>query len=150
MPSESELLKAYLADRDVPCPGCGYSLKGCASDTCPECGNEIRITVDQRVGRLGPFVIGLSGIMFGLGLYLPMFCYMLLRPMRSTSRMPGMRREEYVIISAVIALSVALMLWLANRRAIMRSTSTGATISAAALAAICGGSTIVFFAAIFL
>jgi hypothetical protein len=30
-------LKAYLADRDTKCPGCGYNLRGLASSTCPEC-----------------------------------------------------------------------------------------------------------------
>jgi hypothetical protein len=43
MPSDAELLKAYLADRDVPCPGCGYSLKGCVSHRCPECASEMTL-----------------------------------------------------------------------------------------------------------
>ncbi len=45
MPTDAEMLKAYLAERDVACPGCGYSLKGCASDRCPECGQGIVIGV---------------------------------------------------------------------------------------------------------
>ena len=45
MPSHAELLKAYLADRDVPCPGCGYSLKGCVADKCPECGHKPSLAI---------------------------------------------------------------------------------------------------------
>ncbi|MEZ6317215.1 MAG: hypothetical protein R3B49_00475 [Phycisphaerales bacterium] len=31
-------LQAWLATRDVPCPGCRYNLRGLASLSCPECG----------------------------------------------------------------------------------------------------------------
>lgn len=47
MPSDAELLKAYLADRDVACPGCGYSLKGCEAEACPECNRAIRLALHQ-------------------------------------------------------------------------------------------------------
>jgi hypothetical protein len=31
-------LKGYLARRDVPCPSCGYNLRGLRTGACPECG----------------------------------------------------------------------------------------------------------------
>jgi hypothetical protein len=31
-------LEGYLARRDVPCPSCGYNLRGLSEGTCPECG----------------------------------------------------------------------------------------------------------------
>lgn len=34
-PSESTGL-----DEDIPCPGCGYNLRGLTVPRCPECGNE--------------------------------------------------------------------------------------------------------------
>jgi hypothetical protein len=34
-------LRDNLADRDSPCPGCGYSLRGLTGDTCPECGKGV-------------------------------------------------------------------------------------------------------------
>ena len=37
-PNQAELLRAYLAGRDIPCPGCGYNLRGLTIQTCPECG----------------------------------------------------------------------------------------------------------------
>jgi hypothetical protein len=48
MPSDSELLKAYLADRDVPCPGCGYSLRGCVAESCPECARPFALGVSRE------------------------------------------------------------------------------------------------------
>lgn len=30
----------YLATRDIPCPHCGYIMRGLESARCPECGRE--------------------------------------------------------------------------------------------------------------
>ncbi|MGI9013112.1 MAG: hypothetical protein ACR2GY_02570 [Phycisphaerales bacterium] len=48
-PLPDGLLAAYLADRDAPCPGCGYNLRGCTTGHCPECGIEINLTVAREV-----------------------------------------------------------------------------------------------------
>jgi hypothetical protein len=42
---EAELLRTYLAERNAPCPQCGFSLRGLESPRCPECGHELRLTV---------------------------------------------------------------------------------------------------------
>lgn len=47
--SREQKLAAYLADRDVACPGCGYNLRGLKSRECPECGRDI--AVDLWAGR---------------------------------------------------------------------------------------------------
>lgn len=31
----------YLATRDIPCPHCGYIMRGLESARCPECGREV-------------------------------------------------------------------------------------------------------------
>jgi uncharacterized paraquat-inducible protein A len=41
------LLASHLADRDQPCPACGYNLRGCAQETCPECGAKLALTVES-------------------------------------------------------------------------------------------------------
>lgn len=50
MPSDTELLAAYLTDRDVSCPTCGYSLRGLTHPRCPECGRGLSL----RLQALGP------------------------------------------------------------------------------------------------
>jgi len=46
--AESELLREFLRDRDMPCPVCNYNLRNCQADHCPECGAEL----DLRVGSI--------------------------------------------------------------------------------------------------
>jgi hypothetical protein len=78
MPSDAELLKAYLADRDVPCPGCGYSLKGCVAEACPECGHAVTLAIGDtfwtrprlRLLRYSLLILGVtSAITVVEGLY---------------------------------------------------------------------------------
>jgi len=38
---EPERAARYLKSRDIPCPGCGYLMRGLESARCPECGREI-------------------------------------------------------------------------------------------------------------
>lgn len=46
---DREVLRAYLAQRDVACPGCGYNLRGAQDTVCPECGGRIELAVGRRV-----------------------------------------------------------------------------------------------------
>ncbi len=61
------LLTAFLAERDVPCPRCGYNLHGLTNGRCPECGDYLRLQVRSAEPRLGAFItlVLVSGI--GLG-----------------------------------------------------------------------------------
>ena len=33
----------FLADRDAPCPGCGYNLRGLTAPVCPECTRPVSL-----------------------------------------------------------------------------------------------------------
>ena len=50
MLDEGAQLRAYLADRDVKCPGCGYNLRGLAATRCPECSRPF--SVEELLARL--------------------------------------------------------------------------------------------------
>ncbi|MFZ4574758.1 MAG: hypothetical protein ACOYN0_10205, partial [Phycisphaerales bacterium] len=34
---------AFLANRDAPCPGCGYNLRGLTAPVCPECKRPVTL-----------------------------------------------------------------------------------------------------------
>ena len=43
-----ELLLQFLEGRRVPCPRCGYDLRDLTRPVCPECGEELTLTVGRR------------------------------------------------------------------------------------------------------
>lgn len=61
------MLQIFLADRDVPCPACGYNIRQLQKDTCPECGRPLRLTIG---------IVGLSNIWIAtlLGAIVPAAC----------------------------------------------------------------------------
>lgn len=60
--SASGLLPEFLAERDEPCPHCGYNLRGVRAGSCPECGKAIRL------GLIGPGRFAGYGLAIVLGL----------------------------------------------------------------------------------
>ena len=72
------MLLEYLAGHDVPCPLCGYNLRGLAAPRCPECGREVRFTVTLAEPYLRAWVglavatLGSAGVgLFFLLMFLP-------------------------------------------------------------------------------
>ena len=61
------LLQLFLADRDIPCPGCGYNLRGLTTDRCPECNQPLSLRVGLTEPRLGPWLAAISGALSGAG-----------------------------------------------------------------------------------
>jgi hypothetical protein len=64
---DRRMLNEYLADRDTPCPRCGYNLRGLTGGRCPECGDELRLQVGLVEPRLGAYITLLAGCCLGLG-----------------------------------------------------------------------------------
>lgn len=48
-----ELLLEFLRDHDAACPLCGYNLRTLGRPVCPECGQELVLTVGAARLRLG-------------------------------------------------------------------------------------------------
>jgi hypothetical protein len=69
MPSDEELVRTFLAERDTPCPSCGYNLRGAASTSGPECGAQAQITLVKPIRR-PPVRVALGLVMLHLALYL--------------------------------------------------------------------------------
>ncbi len=62
-------LAEWLAERDAPCPACGYNLRGVASDKCPECGATLELELRRRrpAAGWGAFLILVFGWLFVAG-----------------------------------------------------------------------------------
>jgi len=54
-----EMLRAFLADHDAPCPVCGYNLRGVILPVCPECESPIELGVASAQSRLGAWLLAL-------------------------------------------------------------------------------------------
>ena len=59
---ESETLAAYLLHRDVACPACTYNLRGLATDRCPECHQQLVISVSLAEPPIVQFVLATIGL----------------------------------------------------------------------------------------
>ena len=82
-----ELLLQFLDGRSVGCPRCGYDLRDLSRPVCPECGEELVLTVGRRhpnyellIATLAPGIF--SGIAGGL-LLGPLAFLTLFRSMRA-------------------------------------------------------------------
>ena len=64
---EKEMLERFVSGRDVPCPGCGYSLRDLRTDRCPECGDGLELRVNLAEQKLGVFIACVVGLSVGLG-----------------------------------------------------------------------------------
>lgn len=49
-PSDADLLRTYLSDRDAACPRCRYNLRGVQDPTCPECGSAVVLGIGDSAG----------------------------------------------------------------------------------------------------
>lgn len=78
MPDDAASLQAYLADRDVACPGCGYNLRGLVRQACPECSQDLRLTIGLVEPRLGLWLAGVVGAAVGFGLNFLLLVYLAL------------------------------------------------------------------------
>jgi hypothetical protein len=48
--SGPDLVAAFLADHDVPCPRCGYNLRGLNASACPECSLKLNLGIHPAHG----------------------------------------------------------------------------------------------------
>jgi len=61
---ETELLLAFLRDRDAACPACGYNLRNLTRPVCPECREDLALQVGYQKPRIGPIVATIAPSIF--------------------------------------------------------------------------------------
>ncbi|MEO0586103.1 MAG: hypothetical protein AAF078_00525 [Planctomycetota bacterium] len=67
MPDEAEMLKMFVAERDVLCPNCGFFLRAVTSPTCPECGQALALRVGLAEPKLFLWLAGLIPLAMTMG-----------------------------------------------------------------------------------
>lgn len=53
------LLVSFLASRDVPCPACGYNLRGVRDPACPECREPLELALLGADRALGGWLLAI-------------------------------------------------------------------------------------------
>lgn len=106
-------LEVFVAERDVPCPGCGYNLRGLGGSVCPECGLEVRLGVQLEEPAMGALMVTLAALFSVVGA-----SGALLLAVLWVSAAYGDWAPWQVWVVPVLALFVAgpYSVWLASRR----------------------------------
>lgn len=113
-------LRAFLADRDVACPLCGYNLRGLTSDGCPECGQRLTLSVALAEPRQRAFIAGVVGISLSLGFCAMLLAWVVLMLVRRGARSgPNLIEILPVVLGTVVA-SILLWGWIKFRPRLMR------------------------------
>jgi hypothetical protein len=79
---DAELLRGFLEERNLPCPACGYSLRGCTSSKCPECGTALELALRAR-----PIPAWWHAGVIGLALAVMMLALLLLRSLPAAAEL---------------------------------------------------------------
>ncbi len=66
-PENLVLLTEFLADRDEPCPTCGYDLRGLTRAICPECGRPLHLRLVASTPRLSMLLVLLASLIGTIG-----------------------------------------------------------------------------------
>jgi hypothetical protein len=67
---EVAMLLEFLRDRDVHCPRCDYNLRNLTQPVCPECREELHLSVGQQRPRIGWLIAALApGIFSGIAAF---------------------------------------------------------------------------------
>ena len=114
MPTDHELLTTHLAERDEPCPGCAYNLRGLTGTRCPECNQELRLRVGLMDPHLAWYIFGIVGIGMSLG-----FCALLLiwvGSMIATGSSGPQGRDILLLAAGSIVAGALMWWWLGARR----------------------------------
>lgn len=109
------LMRQFLAERDTPCPGCGYNLRGLTGSACPECNQALQLSVGLVEPRLGAFVAGVVGLGMSLGFCAVMLAWVGTIMLVSPRRGPPMQDLIPMMIGLGFSLA-ALTAWVLGRR----------------------------------
>ena len=120
MADDHGMLTTYLAERDEPCPGCGYNLRGLTGTRCPECNQELRMRVGLVEPRLAWFISGVVGIGMSLGFCVFLLVWVVFMLVR---RIGGPSGQDLMLLAAGSIVAGGLMWWWLGARRRLASAS---------------------------
>ena len=83
-----EMLLDFLREHESPCPLCGYNLKALTRPICPECGQELMLTVGAARVRLGWLMAAVApGFFSGIAAFF-LLVPIVVPPMFGNARIP--------------------------------------------------------------
>jgi hypothetical protein len=106
----------YLRDRDVPCPLCGYNLRQLDSPRCPECGRDIRLSVNLAEPYLRGWITAVAALCASAGVGIVMLIVVCQEGLPPANRHPLLCTAIYAFMAS-IPLAVTLV---RARRAFLR------------------------------
>jgi len=121
-------LRSVLDTTDVPCPACGYNLRGLTTPVCPECNLRLVLRIGLAEPRIGAFVTGLVGISAGLGFCGIMLTYLVITIIFSSqgnTSKPSLL--AYLIIGTCVGAAM-LVGWIVRRRRMVQARRLGRII----------------------
>jgi hypothetical protein len=143
-PPEIDLLRRHLADRDEPCPSCGYNLRGLASAKCPECHLALRLGVQLHEPRTALIIGGIIGLMCGAAPFAALLVFTVSMTLRTQSGPPAGQAWFWYGLPALYSFVLGgLTWWLASRpgrcwfRKLSPSTARWTSVSGLALSVLC-------------
>lgn len=112
-----DLLRLFLAGRDVECPNCAYNLRDLLGSRCPECGQEVAVRLQLAEPKLAAMLTGLIGVSAGAGLNGLLLVYFVIIVI---VRNAGAGWNEFLVTNLVgfAVQATALTLWLWHWRRI--------------------------------
>ena len=140
---ETELLRIYLADRDVSCPQCKYNLRNLVGSKCPECGETLQLRVSPVEPRQAAPLTGLVLLSAGVGLNALLLIYALIQAFiigrgRGLGKFVAVNAIEFAVMGAGVAM------WLVGWQRIRRLDALWRWLLVAGTAALTLADVIVF------
>ena len=118
--SEPVLLKQFLATRDIPCPVCGYNLRGISSAKCPECGRSLELRVVSGDLRVTAWLVALLSAALPLGASALFSIIGLSVSIQTGFKFPHNTRLVVIFLLLCALYSTTLLLVLRGRRRIWK------------------------------
>lgn len=125
-------MQLFLAERDVPCPGCGYNLRGLESPACPECNEALELRITLAEPRQGAYIAGIIGLSIGIGFHGIMLAWAAFIMLWAGFGTASMMADVWPLPLALILEVAALAAWMRGRRRLRRMPQRGQVTLAAA------------------